>query len=154
LSKCKFFIDSANVHWRDPKYAQDKSNSIDAVQEFLRNHSNIQNIALIQCTSPFISHHYLQEAFRKFSFHRDCVFSAVRSYKLRWKRDDNEKLVPINFDYRQRPRRQDWNGELIEAGMFYFATSSLLNQGLFQNDKLIIKFCFISKLTFLLSVAT
>lgn len=116
-------------------YAQDKSTSIDAVQEFLRNHPNIQNIALIQCTSPFISHLYLQEAFRKFMFHRDCVFSAVHSHKLRWKRDDNEKLMPINFDYRRRPRRQDWSGELIEAGMFYFATRELINRGLFQNDK-------------------
>lgn len=139
LSEEKYILkDSVNVHWRDPKYAQDKSTSIDAVQEFLRNHSHIQNLALIQCTSPFISHRYLQEAFQKFSFHRDCVFAAVRSYKLRWKRDDSqnvEKIVPINFDYRKRPRRQDWNGELIEAGMFYFAKRKLLDDRLFQNEK-------------------
>ena len=61
----------------------------------------------------------------------------MKSFKLRWKyADDNRmKIVPINFDYRHRPRRQDWDGEFIEAGMFYFTKRELLNEGLFQNDK-------------------
>jgi N-acylneuraminate cytidylyltransferase len=80
----------------------------------------------------------LQKAFQKFSIHRDCVFSAVRSFKLRWRRDDcgeKEKFAPINFNYRKRPRRQDWDGEFIEAGMFYFTRKKLLDEGLFQNEK-------------------
>ncbi|CAH1707401.1 unnamed protein product [Chironomus riparius] len=126
---------NANIHERDPQHARDESKSIDAVQEFLLNHPNISRLALIQCTSPFISHQYLREAFHKFT-NRDCVFSAVKSFKLRWKyADDNrKKIVPINFDYRNRPRRQDWDGEFIEAGMFYFTKRELLNEGLFQND--------------------
>lgn len=72
-------------------------------------------------------------------FLRDCVFSAVRSYKLRWRREDNEKIVkkfvPVNFNYRQRPRRQDFKQEFIEAGMFFFTNRKLLDEGLFQNEK-------------------
>jgi CMP-N-acetylneuraminic acid synthetase len=55
---------------------------------------------------------------------------------LRWQRADGDaKFVPINFDHKKRPRRQDWSGEFIEAGMFYFARRLLLDEGLFQNDK-------------------
>jgi N-acylneuraminate/3-deoxy-D-glycero-D-galacto-nononate cytidylyltransferase len=44
-------------------------------------------------------------------------------------------VKPINFDVHHRPRRQDWNGELIETGMFYFAKRKLILAGVFQNDK-------------------
>lgn len=45
-------------------------------------------------------------------------------------------MLPINFNVTKRPRRQDWNGELIEAGMFYYATRKLIEiEGVFQNYK-------------------
>jgi N-acylneuraminate cytidylyltransferase len=133
-------LDNASVFWRDPFNARDESPSIDAVQEFLKAHSNVNNLALVQCTSPFISYHYLRNAVEKFINHRDCVFSAVQSFKLRWKYATNDdenakKIVPVNFNHKKRPRRQDWDGEWIEAGMFYFAKRKLLEQGLFQNEK-------------------
>ena len=93
------------MHWRDSKYAQDNSTSIEAVQEFIQKHPGIENLALIQCTSPFISSTYLKEAFNKFSHQCDCVFSAVQSFKLRWK-IQGKKIIPVNFDYEKRPRRQ------------------------------------------------
>ncbi|KAG5675379.1 hypothetical protein PVAND_005287 [Polypedilum vanderplanki] len=128
---------NATVHKRDAYYARDESTSIEAVQEFLKHHPNVENLALIQCTSPFISHHYLRDAFRKFTIQRDCVFSVVKSFKLRWKHSNSEgkeKFIPANFDNKKRPRRQDWNGEYIETGMFYFAKRKLLDDGLFQNN--------------------
>lgn len=44
--------------------------------------------------------------------------------------------MPLNFDPQRRPRRQDWNGELVENGMVYVAKRSLLLRGLFQNERL------------------
>lgn len=41
----------------------------------------------------------------------------------------------MNFDPKSRPRRQDWNGELVETGMFYLAKRSLLSMGMFQNER-------------------
>ena len=103
--------DRVNVHWRDPKHAQDQSTSIDAVQEFIRSHPKVNNLALIQCTSPFITRKYLRKAMREF-LKRHCTFSVFRSFKLRWSHDEeNNKVLPINFDYKKRPRRQDWKGE-------------------------------------------
>ena len=34
---------------------------------------------------------------------------------------------PLNFDPAKRPRRQDWLGDLVENGMFYFARRHLVN---------------------------
>lgn len=43
-------------------------------------------------------------------------------------------LLPINFKPEERPRRQDWKGELVENGMFYFAkTELILSKKAFQN---------------------
>jgi N-acylneuraminate/3-deoxy-D-glycero-D-galacto-nononate cytidylyltransferase len=44
-------------------------------------------------------------------------------------------LKALNFDPKNRPRRQDWSGELIESGMFYIAKRELLEAGVFQNDR-------------------
>lgn len=63
-----------------------------------------------------------------------------RSFKLRWKQVSNstQLIQPINFDPKNRPRRQDWAGELVETGMFYFARKQLIkNQGLLQNHRLL-----------------
>lgn len=43
---------------------------------------------------------------------------------------------PLNFDPVRRPRRQDWKGDLVENGMFYFAKRQLLEtQGLLQGGR-------------------
>lgn len=61
-----------------------------------------------------------------------------RSWKLRWQQNTHSNYVTaINFNPMHRPRRQDWNGELIETGMFYFMRRHLIeNNGLLQNDRL------------------
>lgn len=60
--------------------------------------------------------------------------NVLRSWKLRWK--DEDRLTSLNFDIRNRPRRQDWRGELVETGMFYFARRLIIERdGVFQNEK-------------------
>ena len=38
----------------------------------------------------------------------------------------NKNTSPLNFDPGNRPRRQDWSGDLVENGMFYFARRELV----------------------------
>ena len=33
----------------------------------------------------------------------------------------------MNYDPAKRPRRQDWDGELIENGAFYFTTKEVIS---------------------------
>lgn len=48
-----------------------------------------------------------------------------------------EVTKPFNLDPANRPRRQDWNGELCENGSFYFTTRDLImNKGLLQVNSL------------------
>lgn len=65
------------------------------------------------------------------------VILYFRSWQLRWQQVVNQ-LLPINFDRENRPRRQDWRGELIETGMFYFSRRKLIEQmGVFQNERFV-----------------
>lgn len=66
-----------------------------------------------------------------------------RAWKLRWQQvaGDSSKLKAINFDPKQRPRRQDWSGELVETGMFYFIRRHLIERdGLLQNERFVYTF--------------
>lgn len=117
---------NASVFRRSEEFARDETASIDSVKEFLTAHPEINRIALVQCTSPFISAEYLQGAVHKFASH-ECVFSVRRSHEFRWRKEDTSgQILPINLDPFKRARRQDWDGELVENGMFYLATRDLI----------------------------
>lgn len=125
----------ALVHKRDPIYAQDNTSSLESVKEFLKKHANVNRFALFQCTSIFLKNQYIKEALNRF-ITKDCVFAVTRTHKLRWQIQADETVVPLNFNSAHRPRRQDWPGELIETGMFYFSTRHLVEvEQRFQNDK-------------------
>lgn len=57
-----------------------------------------------------------------------------RSFKLRWNYKRNS-VYPVNFNHYNRPRRQDWAGELIETGAFYIFRRDLVKKGYLQNNK-------------------
>lgn len=44
----------------------------------------------------------------------------------------SEVTVPQNLNPAERPRRQDWDGELYENGSFYFAKRALIEKGYLQ----------------------
>ncbi|XP_029409166.1 N-acylneuraminate cytidylyltransferase [Bactrocera dorsalis] len=125
----------ALVHKRDAIYAQDNTSSLESVKEFLQKHDNVNKFGLFQCTSIFLKNQYIKEALNRFMT-KDCVFAVTRSHKLRWLIREDGAVVPLNFNPTHRPRRQDWPGELIETGMFYFSTRHLVEiEQKFQNDK-------------------
>lgn len=127
-------LDCAKVFKRSPAYAKDDTPSIVSVQEFI-NQTFLSSpfIALIQVTSPFLREKYLNKAFEVLKSGKQCVFAVSRSYKLRWALSDN-RLLALNFDPANRPRRQDWSGEFVENGMFYIASKELLTEGKFQDE--------------------
>lgn len=44
----------------------------------------------------------------------------------------------VNFAESERPRRQDWPGELVENGMFYFATADLVKDHRLQGGRSVV----------------
>ncbi|XP_046808381.1 N-acylneuraminate cytidylyltransferase A, partial [Lucilia cuprina] len=127
-------VNGALVYRRLHVFAQDHSSSLEAIKEFLNKHNFVKKFALFQCTSVFLKEKYIIEAVHKFNFH-PCVFAAKRSHKLRWKQLGTNLIIPLNFNPFHRPRRQDWDGELDETGMFYFATKQLVNKNSLQNNR-------------------
>ncbi|CAB3369811.1 Hypothetical predicted protein [Cloeon dipterum] len=127
----------AKVHWRSRMSATDTASSLVALQDFIKGHKEFDRIGLIQCTSPFLAVKYLNEAFEHLQQGYDSVFSVTREFKLRWKENRPEKtFVAVNFDPARRPRRQDWDGELVENGMFYFTRRHLISRGLIQGGRI------------------
>ncbi|XP_047241411.1 N-acylneuraminate cytidylyltransferase-like isoform X2 [Girardinichthys multiradiatus] len=120
----------AKVHRRSEKVSRDCSTSLETIQEFLKNHPDVTVVCNIQATSPCLHPSHLQEALKKMIDKKcDSVFSVVRRYQFRWKevrKGSNIKTKPENLDPENRPRRQDWDGELYENGSFYFATRDLI----------------------------
>jgi len=94
-------------------------------------------VGLVQCTSPFVRVEDLEIACQKMTAEGfDSVFSVCRSHSLRWVENDSGNIEASNFNPLQRPKRQDWKGDLLENGAFYFTTVALLRQGLIQGGKI------------------
>lgn len=71
---------------------------------------------LVQATSPLTQTEHFTAALKQFQKESyDSMLSCVRNYRFFWKEDGTS----LNYDYRNRPRRQEFNGELMENGAFY-----------------------------------
>lgn len=90
---------------------------------------------MVQATSPFVQAEYLKQAANKLFGNGtfQSVFSVTRTHQLRWTVEgirlpegDVSTTKPMNFNPYARPRRQDWSGEMVENGMFYFAKRPVL----------------------------
>ncbi|XP_026208756.1 N-acylneuraminate cytidylyltransferase A [Anabas testudineus] len=130
----------AQVHRRSPEVSRDSSTSLETIQEFLCQHPEVDVIGNIQATSPCLHPHHLEEALEMITLHGyDSVFSVVRRHQFRWqevKKASCECTKPLNLDPANRPRRQDWDGELSENGSFYFTKRDLIvNERCLQGGK-------------------
>ena len=71
---------------------------------------------LVQATSPLTQTEHFIEALRTYSKGEyDSMLTCVRNYRFFWKEDGSS----MNYDYMSRPRRQNFNGMLMENGAFY-----------------------------------
>ncbi|XP_053202112.1 N-acylneuraminate cytidylyltransferase A-like [Panonychus citri] len=124
------------INYRSQSSSQDKCSSIDSVKDFLVSTQEFGVIYLIQCTSPCLKINYIKQAYDLInSGSWDSVFSVTKSHHLRWSVNCDQSVSPLNFNPQQRPRRQDWPGDLIESGHFYVAkTKLILEKNLLQSE--------------------
>lgn len=74
---------------------------------------------LVQATSPLTQTEHFTEALQLFEKGEyDSILTCVRNYRFFW----NEDGSSMNYDYMNRPRRQNFNGMLMENGAFYINT--------------------------------
>lgn len=82
---------------------------------------------LVQATSPLTEAVHFSEALKKYEEGKyDSMLTCVRNYRFFWNEDGNS----MNYDYMNRPRRQDFSGMLMENGAFYINTvGNILSNG-------------------------
>lgn len=74
---------------------------------------------LVQATSPLTKSEHFTEALKMYANDEyDSILTCVRNYRFFW----NEDGTSMNYDYRNRPRRQNFSGMLMENGAFYINT--------------------------------
>lgn len=71
---------------------------------------------LVQATSPLTETVHFTEALDMYSKGEyDSILTCVRNYRFFW----NEDGTSMNYDYKNRPRRQNFSGMQMENGAFY-----------------------------------
>ncbi len=106
---------------RSEQNAQDDSTTESVLLEYLNLKKDNLNdkIILTQVTSPFTQPEDFDKALIKMNHDKlDSIFSCVEFKRFLW----NKNSKPINYDFKLRPRRQDFDGVLLENGAFYIST--------------------------------
>jgi CMP-N,N'-diacetyllegionaminic acid synthase len=82
-------------------------------------------IFLLQPTSPLRSYSDIRAAYRKFIREKmDSLLSVAKNSEFLWSQK-NKKFLPLNYDYRCRPRRQDARNQFRENGAIYITKYSI-----------------------------
>lgn len=85
-------------------------------------------IVFLQCTSPIRTGQDVDNAIRKLQDEgADSLVSVSPSHRFLWEEVDGV-AKSINYDYRNRPRRQDMNPQYVENGSIYVFKPWILNE--------------------------
>ena len=107
---------------RADEVSTDFASTESVMLEFAENYA-FKNIILVQATSPLIDSHDLTQGLELYK-NADSVLSVVNQKRFIWNKQ--EYAQPLNYDYLNRPRRQDFQGFYVENGAFYITSKELL----------------------------
>jgi len=107
---------------RDPILATDTA-STEAVMLDFMDKVNFDILVTLQATSPLTRTKDIDSAIKYFlGSDFDSLLTGVRTKRFFWS-DDGK---PVNYNPLKRPRRQDFNGWVMENGAFYITKRSIL----------------------------
>lgn len=121
-------FEKVEVIERSAESASDTASTEFAMLEFSENY-DFDSIVLVQATSPLLQASDLDRGFELFETEgTDSVLSVVRQKRFHWENDEDGFSHPTNYDVFHRPRRQEFNGYLVENGAFYITSKDDLDK--------------------------
>lgn len=109
------------IYHRSAENACDTASTESVMLEYIH-HAQLpaDNIfMLVQATSPLTETVHFTEALELYAKGEyDSILTCVRNYRFFWNADGTS----LNYDYMNRPRRQNFDGMLMENGAFYINT--------------------------------
>lgn len=109
------------LYRRSAENACDTASTESVMLEYI-NYANTQRdhiFMLVQATSPLTQSEHFTEALKMYEKEEfDSILTCVRNFRFFW----NENGSSMNYDYMNRPRRQNFSGMLMENGAFYINT--------------------------------
>ncbi|MGJ0314623.1 HAD-IIIA family hydrolase [Aliarcobacter cryaerophilus] len=113
-----FNFSKVKIYDRDKENASDTSSTESVMLEFInkKNFKDSDLFFLVQATSPLTQTKDFDEALETLkNENADSLLTCIRTKRFFW--DNNAKA--INYDFINRPRRQDFDGLFMENGAFY-----------------------------------
>jgi YrbI family 3-deoxy-D-manno-octulosonate 8-phosphate phosphatase len=111
-------LEKVSIYRRTNENATSTSSSESVILEFLSKAelSSNDNFILVQATNPFVQPDDFSAALSmKYENAYDSVLSCCRIKRFFWNEDGTSK----NYDFKKRPLRQEFKGDLVENGAFY-----------------------------------
>ena len=111
----EFKFSKVVVYRRSNENTQDHSTSESIMLEYI-NFAKLDLsdvFMLVQATSPFTKSNDFSNGLKMMNSY-DTVFSCAKIKRFIWDKDSN----PLNYDFKNRPRRQDFDGTFMENGAF------------------------------------
>ena len=116
-----FGFSKVEVYDRKPENAIDTASTESVMLEYI-NAANLPDetvFILVQATSPLTQAKDFSGGLKMYSSGEyNSILTCVRNYRFYW----NDDGTPNNYDYKKRPRRQDFHGTYMENGAFYIST--------------------------------
>ena len=124
IKKCvlDFGFSKLEVYDRDTANAQDTSSTESVMLEYIQKSNPEDNdlFFLIQATSPMLNSGHIDGMYNSFiNSDYDSMFTAVTEKQFHWYKEKEGTVKPVNYDYKNRPRRQEFEGLYAENGACY-----------------------------------
>lgn len=111
-------LSKIRIYHRSAENAHDKASTESVMLEYLQI-ANLQlkdRFILIQATNPFLLSDHLNDGINLLNQQaQGSIISCAIFKRFLWNRDGS----PMNYDFMNRPRRQDFDGAMLENGAFY-----------------------------------
>lgn len=119
------WTDKVEAMIRSAQTATDTASTESAILEFCaRIDYNFEVFCLLQATSPFTTRTDINKCLDVISDTNASALTVVKTHRFTWNPDG----TPSNYEVFNRPRRQDFDGLLIENGAVYATTKVSLQE--------------------------